>query len=66
MDESNFNELQVMADLAGKKCKAKVELLGSYLLDKGEEIIKDPFFVSFVTYQLSPSILKVKCSQIQC
>ncbi|XP_061386148.1 low molecular weight phosphotyrosine protein phosphatase-like [Musca vetustissima] len=44
MDESNLNELQVMADMAGKKCRAKVGLLGTYLDNYEMEIIKDPYF----------------------
>ncbi|XP_075160625.1 arginine phosphatase [Haematobia irritans] len=44
MDESNLNELQVMAKMAGENCRAKVGLLGAYLDNYEMEIIKDPYF----------------------
>ncbi|XP_013118645.1 low molecular weight phosphotyrosine protein phosphatase [Stomoxys calcitrans] len=44
MDESNLSELEVMADIAGKDCRAKVGLLGTYLDNYEMEIIKDPYF----------------------
>ncbi|KAL9898304.1 low molecular weight phosphotyrosine protein phosphatase-like [Glossina fuscipes fuscipes] len=44
MDETNASELQAMSEMVGRKCKARIEQLTSYLHDDGEEMIKDPFF----------------------
>uniref|UniRef100_A0A1A9V8W2 Phosphotyrosine protein phosphatase I domain-containing protein n=1 Tax=Glossina austeni TaxID=7395 RepID=A0A1A9V8W2_GLOAU len=44
MDETNASELQVMSEMVGRKCKARIEQLTSYLHNDGEEMIKDPFF----------------------
>lgn len=46
MDETNANELQAMSEMVGRKCKARIEQLTSYSHNDGEEMIKDPFFVS--------------------
>jgi len=45
MDDSNLIELQQMATALNPSPKCKIELLGSYIGRKEDEIIQDPYFV---------------------
>lgn len=46
MDEHNMEELLQLSKMIKPEGKAEIELLGSYIWRKEDEIIIDPYFVS--------------------